>query len=79
VTRKVIAGGEALVAPAVAAPPVIIAGDSVDVEHRIGGVRLTTRAVASVSAAQNESLLITLATGARISAIAVSAGKVRLP
>ena len=78
ITRKVIAPGEALVAPAVSAPPVIIAGDSVDVEYHGAQVLLRTRGVAGASGTVGETLLVALMTGARVAAVAMAPGKVRV-
>jgi flagella basal body P-ring formation protein FlgA len=79
VARRVIAAGEPLRPPAVAPPPVVRTGDTVQVVWAGGTVRLSTRGQAANAAAAGERVTVRLDDGRRIEGQATESGEVQIP
>ncbi|HEY4219248.1 MAG TPA: flagellar basal body P-ring formation chaperone FlgA [Gemmatimonadaceae bacterium] len=78
VTRRTIAAGEMLREPAVQAPDVIAANQSVEIEFKDANVLLTLRGTSTRSGALGERIPVRTEQGRRIEAVVVAAGRVRI-
>jgi flagella basal body P-ring formation protein FlgA len=78
VTRRSIAAGEILHAPAVEAPAVVLANSAVQVEFADHNVSLTVRGIAARSGALGERVPVRTELGKRIDAVVVAPGRVRI-
>jgi len=79
ITRRVIAAGEPLRAPAIAPPPVVRANELVDLVVQRGGAQLTLRGRAARDAAAGERVTVRVDAARRFDGIAEAPGRVRLP
>lgn len=79
ITRRVIAAGEPLRAPAVAPPPVVRANELVELVVQRGGAQLTVRGRAARDAAAGERVTVRVDAARRFDGIAEAQGRVRLP
>jgi flagella basal body P-ring formation protein FlgA len=77
-TRRLIAAGEPLRAPAVEPPQLVKSGDVVDVVYMGDGVRITMRGRATRSAALGERLTVRMDNQRKLEATVVAAGRVRV-
>lgn len=78
VTRRMIAAGEVLRSPAVIAPQVVTANESVQVEWIDGNVRLTMRSVATRNAGVGDRVTVRTDSGKRMDALVIGPGRVRI-
>ena len=78
VTRRAIAAGELLRAPAVAAPPAVTGGSTVSVIYQDGPVRLVLTGVATNSAPLGAAVGVRIDRARRLDGIAVGPNTVRL-
>ena len=78
VTRRTIAAGEVLRAPAVEAPAVVTANEPVQVEWADHNVVLTVRGIAGRSGAVGDRVPVRTELGKRIEATIVAPGRVRI-
>lgn len=78
VTRRVIAAGEVLRAPAVEPPTAVSANQSVAVEWSDRNVRLTMRGIATRNAPVGSRVSVRMESGRRVETTVVGAGRVRL-
>ena len=78
VTRRAIAAGEVLRAPAVGAPPMVTAGRSVAVIYQDGPVRIYLTGVATNSAPYGAAVGVRIDPTRRLDGIAVAPNTVRL-
>jgi flagella basal body P-ring formation protein FlgA len=77
-TRRTIAAGEVLRAPAVEPPIAVGANQSVEVEWTEQNVRLTVRGVAARNASLGERVPVRTESGHRIEGTVVAVGRVRI-
>lgn len=77
-TRRLIAAGEPLRAPAVTPPQLVKSGDVVDVVYQGNGVLITMRGRATRSAALGERLTVRMDNQRKLEATVVAAGRVRV-
>lgn len=77
-TRRLIAAGEPLRAPAVTPPQLVKSGDVVDVMYQGDGVLITMRGRATRSAALGERLTVRMDNQRKLEATVVAAGRVRV-
>jgi flagella basal body P-ring formation protein FlgA len=78
VTRRVIAAGEVLRAPAVEPPTAVSANQPVAVEWSDRNVRLTLRGVATRNAPVGSRVSVRMESGRRLETTVVGAGRVRI-
>ena len=78
VTRRVIAAGEVLRAPAVEPPTAVSANQSVSVEWVDQNIRLTMRGVATRNAPMGSRVSVRMESGRRVETTVVGAGRVRI-
>jgi flagella basal body P-ring formation protein FlgA len=78
VTRRSIAAGEMLRAPAVQAPDLILANEPVEIVFKDANVRLIIRGTSTRSGALGERITVRTEEGKRIEAVVVAAGRVRI-
>jgi flagella basal body P-ring formation protein FlgA len=78
VTRRPIAAGELLRAPAVTAPPIVASGATVRVLYQDGPVRLTLTGVATNSASLGAPVGVRIDRTRRLDGVAVAPNTVRL-
>lgn len=79
VARSAIVAGALLRAPAVAPPPAVHAGDTVQVVWRGAGVVASARGRAGATAAEGEAVPVRLDNGRRIEGRAMGRGRVLIP
>jgi flagella basal body P-ring formation protein FlgA len=77
-TRRLIAAGEPLRAPAVAPPQLVKSGDLVEVSYQADGVSITMRGRASRSAALGERITVRMDNQRKLDATVVAAGRLRV-
>ncbi|MEO8563720.1 MAG: flagellar basal body P-ring formation chaperone FlgA [bacterium] len=75
-TRRLIAVGEVLRAPAVAPPQLVRSGEMVDVVHRADGVLVTMRGRTTRAASLGERVTVRFDNQRKIDAIVIAAGRV---
>ena len=78
VTRRAIAAGEVLRAPAVEPPVVVAANQPVEVEWRDQNIRMTVRGIAARNGSMGERVSVRMEHGRRIEATVVAPGRVRI-
>jgi flagella basal body P-ring formation protein FlgA len=78
VTRRVIAAGEVLRAPAVEPPTVVTANQPVSVEWIDQNIRLTLRGIATRNASIGTRVSVRMESGRRIDGTVVGTGRVRI-
>jgi len=78
VTRRVIAAGEILRAPAVEPPTAVSANQQVAVEWSDQNVRLTMRGIATRNAPVGSRVSVRMESGRRVETTVVGAGRVRI-
>jgi flagella basal body P-ring formation protein FlgA len=78
VTRRVIAAGEVLRAPAVEPPTAVSANQLVAVEWVDQNIRLTMRGVATRNAPMGSRVSVRMESGRRVETTVVGAGRVRI-
>ncbi|HEY4132560.1 MAG TPA: flagellar basal body P-ring formation chaperone FlgA [Gemmatimonadaceae bacterium] len=78
VTRRTIAAGEILHAPAVEPPTIVNANSPVQVEFVDGNVRLTVRGVAARNGSLGERVPVRTELGKRVEGTVVAPGRVRI-
>jgi flagella basal body P-ring formation protein FlgA len=78
VTRRVIAAGEILRAPAVEPPTAVSANQEVAVEWNDQNVRLTLRGIATRNAPVGSRVSVRMESGRRVETTVVGAGRVRI-
>jgi flagellar basal body P-ring formation protein FlgA len=78
VTRRAIAAGEVLRAPAVEAPAAVSANQSVEVEFNDENVRLTLRGIVSRTAPIGDHVTVRIESGRRVDGVVVGPGRVRI-
>jgi flagella basal body P-ring formation protein FlgA len=78
VTRRVIAAGEVLRAPAVEPPSAVSANQQVAVEWNDQNVRLTLRGIATRNAPIGSRVSVRMESGRRVETTVVGAGRVRI-
>ncbi|MEO7085031.1 MAG: flagellar basal body P-ring formation chaperone FlgA [Gemmatimonadaceae bacterium] len=78
VTRRLIAAGEPLRAPAVEPPNIVAANQSVDVEWKDQNIELTLRGTASRAGALGDRVSVRTESGRRVEGIVVGPGRVRI-
>jgi flagella basal body P-ring formation protein FlgA len=78
VTRRVIAAGEVLRAPAVEPPNVVTANQQVAVEWNDQNVRLTMRGIAARNASLGSRVSVRMESGRRVETTVIGAGRVRI-
>ena len=78
VTRRVIAAGEVLRAPAVEPPTAVSANQQVAVEWSDQNVRLTMRGIATRNAPVGSRVSVRMESGRRVETTVVGAGRVRI-
>ena len=78
VTRRVIAAGEVLRAPAVEPPTVVTANQPVSVEWSDRNVRLTLRGIATRNASMGTRVSVRMESGRRIDGTVIGMGRVRI-
>jgi flagella basal body P-ring formation protein FlgA len=78
VTRRLIAAGEVLRAPAVEPPTAVSANQQVAVEWSDQNVRLSMRGIATRNAPVGSRVSVRMESGRRVDAMVVGAGRVRI-
>jgi flagella basal body P-ring formation protein FlgA len=78
VTRRAIAAGEVLRAPAVVPPVVVAANQPVEVEWQDQNIRMTVRGIAARNASMGERVTVRMEHGRRLEATVVAPGRVRI-
>jgi flagellar basal body P-ring formation protein FlgA len=78
VTRRMIAAGEVLRAPAVEPPTAVSANQQVAVEWADQNVRLSMRGIATRNAPVGSRVSVRMESGRRVDAMVVGAGRVRI-
>jgi flagella basal body P-ring formation protein FlgA len=78
VTRRMIAAGELLRAPAVEPPNVVLANQAVDVEWKDQNVALTLRGIVTRSAAIGDRVTVRTESGRRFEGTVIASGRVRI-
>jgi flagellar basal body P-ring formation protein FlgA len=78
VTRRMIAAGELLRAPAVEPPNVVLANQTVDVEWKDENIVLSLRGIATKSGATGDRVAVRMESGRRLEGIVVAPGRVRI-
>jgi flagellar basal body P-ring formation protein FlgA len=78
VTRRVIAAGEVLRAPAVEPPTMVTANQQVAVEWSDQNVHLSMRGIATRNASMGSRISVRMESGRRVEATVVGAGRVRI-
>ena len=78
VTRRMIAAGEVLRAPAVEPPNVVLANQSVDVEWKEENIALTLRGIVTRNAGVGDRVTVRTESGRRFEGIVVAPGRVRI-
>jgi flagella basal body P-ring formation protein FlgA len=78
VTRRMIAAGELLRAPAVEPPNVVLANQTVDVEWKDQNVALTLRGIVTRSAAIGDRVTVRTESGRRFEGTVIASGRVRI-
>ena len=78
VTRRMIAAGEVLRAPAVEPPVIVAANAPVEMEWTDRNVRLIMRGVATRNAALGDRVPVRTESGKRIDAVVIGPGRVRI-
>jgi len=78
VSRRMIAAGEVLRAPAVEPPSLVAANQSVAVEWNDQNVRLTMRGIATRNASLGSRVNVRMDSGRRVEATVIGVGRVRI-
>lgn len=78
ITRRALAAGEELRAPAVGPPQIIKAGETVEVIYRAGSIQLSIKGKAGGSAAAGEAVWVRTESGRRLMGVAEAPGVVRI-
>jgi flagella basal body P-ring formation protein FlgA len=78
VTRRIIAAGEVLHAPAVEPPTVVTANQPVSVEWIDQNIRLTVRGIATRNASLGTRVSVRMESGRRVDGTVVGTGRVRI-
>lgn len=78
VTRRTIAAGEVLRAPAVEPPAAVSANQPVEVEFTDENVRLTLRGIVSRTAPIGDRVTVRIESGRRVEGVVVAPGRVRI-
>jgi flagella basal body P-ring formation protein FlgA len=78
VTRRMIAAGELLRAPAVEPPNVVVANQIVDVEWKDQNIALTLRGTVTRSAAVGDRVTVRTESGRRFEGTVIAPGRVRI-
>lgn len=78
VTKRVIAAGEPLRAPAVSPPELVKSGQTVDVVWKQGGIELRARGQASRSGAMGERVSVRIQPNRRLEGVVVGPGMISL-
>jgi flagellar basal body P-ring formation protein FlgA len=78
VTRRMIAAGEVLRAPAVEAPAVVSANQAVELEYTDQNVRLTIRGTATRRGSMGERVSVRTEQGRRMEGTVIAPGRIRI-